>query len=122
MEYLGLEPPGSPWSLRSRGLAEGLTLYEDGVNRWGIPHRIAQDPHNAGFFEVDDSVLDHAESAFEQWREQNKNADPGVLPVVRFDERAKKGAAARRKKRAEAARQAAAEVAELPEVEAKPVS
>lgn len=114
MEYLALEPPGSPWSLKSRGLAEGLTLHEDSLNRWGIPSRLAQDPANSGFFEVDDSVIDHADAAFEAWREQNKTPDAGVLPIVRLDERARNAALARRRKRAEAAAQAAQEPPSTP--------
>lgn len=96
MEYLGLEPPGSPWSLKSRGLAQGLILHEDGTNRLGIPVHVAQDPDNAGFFEVDDSLIDHSEAALEEWQRQNEKPEPGVVPVVRLDERALRAAKARR--------------------------
>lgn len=96
MEYLGLEPPGSPWSLKSRGLAQGLMLHEDGTNRHGIPVHVAQNPENAGFFEVDDSLVDHAEAAYERWQKDNKESEPGVLPVVRLDGRALAAAKARR--------------------------
>jgi len=96
MEYLGLEPPGSPWSLKSRGLAQGLILHEDGTNRLGIPVHVAQDPDNAGFFEVDASLIDHAEAALEEWQRQKEKPEPGVVPVVRLDERALRAAKARR--------------------------
>lgn len=96
MEYLGLEPPGSPWSLKSRGLAQGLMLHEDGTNRLGIPVHVAQNPDNDGFFEVDDSLIDHAEAAYEEWQRQNEKPEPGVMPVVRFDQRAADAAKARR--------------------------
>lgn len=99
MEYLGLEPPGSPWSLKSRGLAEGLTLHEEGTNRLGIPVHVAQDPENAGFFEVDDSLVDHSEAALDEWQRENQKPDPGVVPVVRLDERARASAKARREAR-----------------------
>lgn len=103
MEYLGIEPPGGPWSLKSRGLAEGLLLHEDGTNRLGIPVHVAQDPENAGFFEVDDALIDHSEAALEEWQKQNERPEPGVLPVVRLDERSLQAARARR----EAARKTA---------------
>lgn len=96
MVYLGFEPPGSPWSLKSRGLAQGLMLHEDGTNRLGIPTHIAQSPDNAGFFEVDDSLIDHAEAALEQWQRDNDKPEPGVIPMVRLDERARRAAQARR--------------------------
>jgi hypothetical protein len=96
MEYLGLEPPGSPWSLKSRGLAQGLILHEDGTNRLGIPVHVAQDPDNAGFFEVDDTLIDHSEAALEEWQRQNEKPEPGVVPMVRLDERALRAAKARR--------------------------
>lgn len=99
MEYLGLEPSGSPWSLKSRGLAEGLMLHEDGTNRLGVPTHVARDPENAGFFEVDDSVIDHAEAALEQWQKDNKEPELGVQPAVRLDERARAAAKARREAR-----------------------
>jgi len=99
MVYLGMEPPGSPWSLKSRGLAQGLLLHEDGTNRLGIPVHVAQDPENAGFFEVDDSLIDHAEAAFTEWQSQNEKSEPGVIPVVRLDERAQRAAKARRESR-----------------------
>ena len=99
MEYLGLEPPGSPWSLKSRGLAEGLVQHEDGTNRFGIPHHVARDPGHAGFFEVDDSLVDHAEAAYELWQRENEKPEPGVLPVVTLDERAMRAAKARRQAR-----------------------
>lgn len=104
MVYLGLEPPGSPWSLKSRGLAQGLILHEDGTNRLGVPVHVARDPDNAGFFEVDDSLIDHSEAAFEEWQAQNQKPDPGVLPLVRLDEKAVSAAKARREAR-KAARQ-----------------
>jgi hypothetical protein len=96
MVYLGLEKPKGRWSAKSRALAEGLLLYEDGLNSLGIPQRVATDPENAGFFEVDDSLVDHSQAALEQWREQSKKPDPGVMPQVRLDERAKAAAARRR--------------------------
>lgn len=96
MEYLGIEPPGSPWSLKSRGLAQGLIIHEDGTNRHGIPTHVARDPDNAGFFEVDDSMIDHAEAAYGEWERENPKPDPGVLPVVRLDEKAVRAAKARR--------------------------
>jgi hypothetical protein len=99
MVYLGHEPPDAPWSLKSRGLAQGLLLYEDGTNRLGIPHHVARDPENAGFFEVDDSLIDHAEAAYEQWQKENTSPEPGALPVVRLDERAQRAAKARREAR-----------------------
>lgn len=99
MVYLGLEPPGSPWSLKSRGLAQGLLLHEDGTNRLGIPVHVAQDPDHAGFFEVDDSLIDHAEAALEEWNQENKKPDPGVIPIVRLDKRALAASKARRAKR-----------------------
>lgn len=105
MEYLGLEPPGSPWSLKSRGLAQGLILHEDGTNRLGIPVHVARDPDNAGFFEVDDSLIDHSEAALEEWQAQNQKPDPGVVPAVRLDEKAVFAARARREAR-KAAQQA----------------
>lgn len=109
MEYLGLEPPGSPWSLKSRGLAEGLTLHEEGTNRLGIAVHVAQDPENAGFFEVDDSLIDHSEAALENWRAQNEKPEPGVLPIVRLDERSRAAAKARREARKASAPTAANE-------------
>lgn len=99
MVYLGLEPPGSPWSLKSRGLAQGLILHEDGTNRLGIPVHVARDPDNAGFFEVDDSLIDHSEAALEEWQAQNQKPDPGVVPAVRLDEKAVSAARARREAR-----------------------
>lgn len=98
MVYLNLEPPGSPWSAKSRALAEGLLLYEDGLNRLGIPRRVATDPANAGFFEVDDSLIDHSEAALEEWNRQHEKSRPdaGVIPRVRLDERAKAASARRR--------------------------
>lgn len=99
MVYLGLEPPGSPWSLKSRGLAQGLILHEDGTNRLGIPVHVAQDPDHAGFFEVDDSLIDHSEAALEEWNRENKKPEPGVIPIVRLDKRALAASKARRQAR-----------------------
>jgi hypothetical protein len=99
MQYLGRQEPGSPWTLKDRGLAQGLMLHEEGFNRLGVPHHVAQDPENAGFFEVDDTLIDHAEAAFEEWQRQNERPEPGVLPVVRLDERAVRAAKTRREAR-----------------------
>jgi len=82
MEYLGLEPPGSPWSKRSRGLAEGLLVHEESLNRFGIPRRIATDDENDGWFEVDDSTIDHAEAALQQWEKATKHPELGVQPRI----------------------------------------
>ncbi len=82
MEYLGLEEPGSPWSRRSRGLAEGLLAYEDSLNRLGFPRRLATDDDADGWYEVDDSVVDYAEAALQRWEKDNPNAEPGTLPRV----------------------------------------
>ena len=113
MEYLGLEPPGSPWSLKSRGLAQGLILHEEGTNRLGIPTHVAQDPENSGFFEVDDSRIDHSEAALQEWQRENEKPDPGVIPVVRLDVRAVAGAKKRREDR-KAAREAPPAAADQP--------
>lgn len=82
MEYLGLEPAGTGWSYRSRGLAEGLMLYEQGLNRFGIPRRLATDDDADGWYEVDDTMVDYAEAAFARWEKETKNPEPGVQPRI----------------------------------------
>ena len=86
------------WSSKDRSLAEGLLLYEAGMGRHGIPYRVATDPANAGFFEIDESEIDHAEAALEEWRRENVKPEPGVMPRVRLDERALRSARARRER------------------------
>lgn len=82
MEYLGLEPPGSPWSKRSRGLAEGLLIYEKSVNQFGIPLREATDDEMDGWYEVDDTRVDHSVAALQRWEKDTKKPDPGVIPRI----------------------------------------
>ena len=82
MEYLGLEAPGSPWSKRSRGLAEGLLTYESSLNRFGIPRRLAEDDEADGWYEVDDSVIDYAEAALARWEKDTKHPELGVQPRI----------------------------------------
>lgn len=82
MEYLGLEEPGSPWSQRSRGLAEGLLEYEASLNRFGIPKRDALDDDSDGWYEIDDTTIDYSEAALQRWEKDNPNAEPGVIPRV----------------------------------------
>lgn len=80
--YLGKKEPGT-WSLRSRALAEGLTLYEESVNEFGIPLREAYDPERDGWYEVDDSTVDYAVAAMEEYRKNTKDMELGVqLKVV----------------------------------------
>jgi hypothetical protein len=70
------------WSNRDRALAEGLLLLEAGTGPHGIPLRLALDPDNDGWFEVDEHV-DYAQAAIERWRESSKgNVEPGTFPVV----------------------------------------
>lgn len=82
MEYLGLEPPGSPWSKRSRGLAEGLLAHERSINRFGIPLRDATNDEMDGWYEVDDSRIDHSVAALERWEKETKKPEPGVIPRI----------------------------------------
>lgn len=82
MVYLGVQTPGKPWSVKSRGLAEGLMLYEQSVNRFGIPLREATDPDMDGWYEVDDEEIDYSEAAFEEYSRNNKNPEPGVMPRI----------------------------------------
>lgn len=79
MVYLGLQEPGKPWTVKSRGLAEGLSLYEQSVNRFGIPLREATDPDMDGWYEVDDEDIDYAEAAFEEYSKATKNPEPGAM-------------------------------------------
>jgi hypothetical protein len=70
------------WSSRDRGLAEGLVLYEAGNGPHGIPMRLALDPDNDGWFEVDEHV-DYAQAAIDRWRESRRgHTEPGAFPVV----------------------------------------
>lgn len=81
--YLGTKPPGTPWSRKSRGLAEGLSLYEDSINEFGIPLRQATDPEMDGWYEIKDDEVDYAVAAMEEYRKNKKDAEPGVrLQVV----------------------------------------
>lgn len=81
--YLGHTEPGKPWSKRSRALAEGLMLYEENINQYGIPIQEATDPEMDGWYEIDDSVVDYAVAAMEDYRKNNKNVEPGAqLRVV----------------------------------------
>ncbi len=82
MQYLGLEQPGDPWSKRSRGLAEGLLIHEDSLNRFGIPRRVATDDEMDGWYEVDDTTVDHAEAAFKRWEKDTKHPELGVQPRI----------------------------------------
>lgn len=82
MVYLGVQTPGKPWSVKSRGLAEGLMLYEQSVNRFGIPLREATDPDMDGWYEVDDEEIDYSEAAFEEYSRNTKHPEPGVIPRV----------------------------------------
>jgi hypothetical protein len=82
MEYLGLEAPGSPWSKRSRGLAEGLMVYERSINAFGIPLSEATNDEMDGWYEVDDSKVDHAVAALQRWEKETKKPEPGVIPRI----------------------------------------
>lgn len=83
MVYLGKQEPGKPWGKKSRALAEGLLLYEESVNEYGIPIREATDPEKDGWYEVDDSTVDYAAAAIEEYRDATKNPEKGVrLSVV----------------------------------------
>ena len=77
--YLGKKDPGTAWSLRSRALAEGLAIYEDSINEYGIPKREATDPERDGWYEIDDRTVDYSVAAMEEWRRATKNPEPGVL-------------------------------------------
>jgi hypothetical protein len=76
--YLGKKTPGTPWSQKSQALAEGLLLYEQSINQYGIPRRIAEDPEMDGWFEIDDKIVDFAEAAMEDYRKNHKNVEPGA--------------------------------------------
>ena len=80
--YLGRSQPGAPWTHKDRLLAEGLTFYEDSLNRHGIPWRLATDPDLDGWFEVDDSLVDHTEAALERWQKDTKSRVPGTVPRI----------------------------------------
>lgn len=82
MEYLGHEAPSSPWSRKSRGLAEGLLLYEQSVNQFGIPLREATDDEMDGWYEVDDTRIDHSVAALQRWEKETKKPEPGVIPRI----------------------------------------
>ena len=60
-------------------------LYEEQVNQYGIPYRIATDDENEGWFEVDDSVIDHAAAAIEEYQKNTKNPEPGVRLSVTLE-------------------------------------
>lgn len=81
--YLGKKEPGTAWSLRSRSLAEGLTLYEESINEFGIPLREAYDPERDGWYEVDDTTIDFAVAAMETYRKTTKDQEPGVQLTVK---------------------------------------
>ncbi|MHA7132536.1 hypothetical protein [Oerskovia turbata] len=68
--------------MRDRGLTEGLLLYEDSLNRFGIPRRTATDDEMDGWFEIDDGTVDHAEAAYQRWQAETKRPEPGVLPRI----------------------------------------
>jgi hypothetical protein len=63
------------WSRRSRGLAEGLILHEDGLNQIGIPAHIARDPNRR--FGIDE-VTDQSMALLEQTKAEY--AKPGATP------------------------------------------
>lgn len=80
---MGLRDDGGKWTIRDRGLAEGLTRYLDGFNSLGIPWDEALDSDNDGWFEVKPKI-DYAEAAKAQWLEQNQETakQPGLLLSV----------------------------------------
>lgn len=53
-------------------------LYEQSINEHGIPFREATDPDMDGWYEVDDTVIDYAVAAIEEYRKNNKNIEPGT--------------------------------------------
>lgn len=83
MVYLGKTPPGRPWSQKSQALAEGLLLYEESINEYGIPIKEATDPDMDGWYEVDDDTIDYSVAAIEEYKKSNKNIEPGtILKIV----------------------------------------
>ena len=81
--FLALQDPGTPWSLRFRSLAAGLTLYEENTNELGFPIREAFDPERDGWYEVDDETVDYSLAALEEYRRTTKNPEPGVQLKVK---------------------------------------
>lgn len=79
MVYLGKTAPGKPWSQKSQALAEGLLLYEENVNEYGIPIREATDSEMDGWYEVDDTMIDYSVAAIEEYKKSNRNIEPGTL-------------------------------------------
>lgn len=80
--YLGRKEPGTAWSLRSRALAEGLALYEESINEYGIPIREATDPERDGWYEINDETVDYSRAAMEEYQKNTKNPEPGVMLKV----------------------------------------
>lgn len=74
------------WSTRDRGLAEGLLYLEDSTGPHGQPMRLALDPDNDGWFEVE-AKTDHAQAALDRWREEQQRGgkpEAGSYGVVTF--------------------------------------
>lgn len=60
------------WSQVDRGLAEGLTFYEQHLGPHGHPSWIAHDPDRV--FEVDE-VVDQAQAALDEAQEENQRSE-----------------------------------------------
>lgn len=72
-------------------MAEGLLLFEAGTGPHGQPMRLATDPDNDGWFEVEERI-DYAQAAIDRWRDSKRgNTDPGAYPVVTYVRPAPKG-------------------------------
>ena len=70
------------WDESDQALAAGLLLHEAEIGPHGQPFRLALDPDNDGWFEVE-PVKDFEHAAIDRWLSE-KDREPGVQPVVRF--------------------------------------
>lgn len=58
-------------------------IYEESINEFGLPVRVATDPEMDGWYEVNDDVIDFSVAALEEYRRSTKNPEPGVrLSIV----------------------------------------
>lgn len=69
------------WSGRDRGLAEGLLIYEGGLNPVGLPPHIARDKDRR--FNVEE-VIDQAMATLEETQAEYRVGDAKPTPGLRL--------------------------------------
>lgn len=84
LTFLGISK--GKWKLEDAALAMAVRIYETTMvcSCCGIPTRLAHNPDNDGWYEIDENTICYAGAARDEWQKNQQNNDPtpGVLPHI----------------------------------------